>query len=61
MTAIGSFFPKRVNMWFSGAKYAADVGVTGVGKIYIPALSALDADGILAAASINAALDTSLL
>lgn len=58
MTALGSFFPKRVNMWFSGAKYAADVGVTGVGKIYIPALAALDADGILAATSIAAAVDT---
>lgn len=58
MTALGSFFPKRVNMWFSGAKYAADVGSNGAGKIRIPALSALDADGILAAQSIATAVDT---
>lgn len=59
MTALGDFFPKRVNMWFSGAKYAADVGADGFGKIRIPALPTLDADGILDGVSIASAVDTS--
>lgn len=58
MTAKGDFFPNRVNMWFSGASYAADVGHEGLGRIKIPAMVAADADGILNDESIAAAVDT---
>lgn len=58
MTALGTFFPDRVNMWFANARYAADVRFGGFGTIKIPAMVALDADGILAAQSIATAVDT---
>lgn len=58
MTAKGDFFPRRVNMWFSGANYAADVRTDGFGIIDIPAPVAADADGILDGTSIATAVDT---
>lgn len=58
MTARGDFFPRRVNNWFASAKYAQDVGEDGLCRVRIPAMIALDADGILAAESIATAVDT---
>lgn len=58
MTARGDFFPERVNNWFANARYAGDVADSGVGRITIPAMVALDADGILSAQSIASAVDT---
>lgn len=58
MTAKGSFFPRRVNMWFSGATYAADVRIDGFGLIDVPAMVAAAATGILSAQSIATAVDT---
>jgi hypothetical protein len=57
MTALGDYFPKRAKLWFSGAKYAADIGTDGVGKIKIPAMVAADTDGIVAAQAIVSAQD----
>lgn len=59
MTAKGEFFPSRINVHVPNMKYAADVRYGGVGRIKIPAMIALDADGILAATSIATAVDTS--
>lgn len=57
MSALGDFYPKRINNWFSGAKYAADIGTDGIGKIRIPAPVAADTDGIIAAQAITSAQD----
>lgn len=57
MTALGEFFPKRINSWFANAQYAADIGTDGFGKIKIPAPVATDPDGILAAQAIVTAQD----
>lgn len=56
---VGTFFPSRINMHFPRAKYSSDVGYGGAGKISLgPAPIALNATGILNAASIATALDT---
>lgn len=59
MTAKGDYFPPRVNLRVPNMAYAADVVAGGFGKIKIPAMVALDADGIIAAQSIAAAGNTS--
>lgn len=61
MSALGSYYPAGVNEYVPNMQYAADVDING----HIPfdlsplvALSTADADGILAAQSIAAAVDT---
>lgn len=58
MTAKGEFFPRRTNQYVPNMQYAADVRKGGTGKIRIPAMPALDADGILAAEDIAVAGST---
>ncbi len=59
MTARGSYFPRRINLWFANAKYAQDVGEDGMCKFRIPPVATAVAAGILSAQSIATAVDTS--
>lgn len=61
MSALGSYYPAGVNVYVPSMQYAADVDINGhipVDLSPLVALAAADTDGILAAQSIAAAVDT---